>query len=128
MAAKAILLLCLIENAGKIEWTYSAETDKGETERRFYCDKEKASRLLMLEENEDIRRFAESKNGVQELLTEYMSYIYMNHTVNVTGLGDENEDEYILWQEDKELYPVYVVGRLPGESYDDVFMVPVDED
>ena len=65
---------------------------------------------------------------MQELLTEYMSYIYMNHTVNVTGLGDENEDEYILWQEDKELYPVYVVGRLPGESYDDVFMVPVDED
>lgn len=128
MEKKAILLLCLIENAGKIEWTYSAETEKGETERRFYCDKEKASKLLMLEETEDIRRFSESKNGVQELLTEYMSYIYMNHTVNVTGLGDENEDEYILWQEDKELYPIYVVGRLPGESYDDVFMVPADED
>ena len=36
MEKNAILLLCLIDNAGGVEWTYPA----GEGQRRFGCDRE----------------------------------------------------------------------------------------
>ena len=46
----AILLLCLIENVDRIEWTYSVDLAEGPTERHFFCDREEAARLCGVED------------------------------------------------------------------------------
>lgn len=121
MEKNAILLLCLIDNAGGVEWTYPA----GEGQRRFGCDRERAAKLMGLEKAEDIGRFAESENGVQELLTEYLGFIDPEITANSIGLGVEGA--YMSPEGQPYQYSMYVVGRLPGERYDQVFQVLADE-
>ena len=117
----ATLLLCLIDNAGGVEWTYP----EGEGQRRFGCDRERAAKLMGLEKAEDIGRFAESENGVQELLTEYLGFIDPEITANSIGLGVEGA--YMSPEGQPYQYSMYVVGRLPGERYDQVFQVLADE-
>lgn len=128
MEKKAILLLCLIENAGRIEWTYPVETAEGQAERRFCCDRELAAKRLALEKAEDISGFGESRSSVQELLTEHIPFTYLNHVVNSIGIGTKSEYMYMDREEDVYLYCTYVVGRLPGESYDEVFKVLANEE
>ena len=57
----AILLLCLTENADRVEWTYP----EGQEERRFGCDREQAAKRIGVKEPGDIGRFAESESNVQ---------------------------------------------------------------
>ena len=61
MEKKAILLLCLTENADRVEWTYP----EGQEERRFGCDREQAAKRIGVKETVDIGRFAESESNVQ---------------------------------------------------------------
>ena len=81
MEKKAILLLCLIENAGRVEWTYP----EGQEERRFGCDREQAAKRIGVKETGDIGRFADSKSSVQQLLIEYMPYIYPKSVIEEIG-------------------------------------------
>lgn len=124
MEKNAILLLCLIENAGGVEWTYPIES--GEGQRRFGCDRERAAKLMGLEKTEDMGRFAESRSGVQELLTEYLGFVDPEITANSIGLGVEGA--YMSPEGQPYQYSMYVVGRLPGERYDQVFQVLADEE
>lgn len=126
MEKKAILLLCLIDNAAQVEWTYPVESGEGQRERRFYCDREQAAGRLGLEKIEDMERFAESADGVQNLLTEYIPHIYPEISANNIGLGVEGA--YMSPEGQFYQYIAYIVGRLPGESYDQVFQVLADKE
>ncbi len=126
MEKKAILLLCLIDNASQVEWTYPIENGEGQRERRFYCGREQAAGRLGLDKIEDMERFAESADGVQNLLTEYIPYIYPEISANNIGLGVEGA--YMSPEGQFYQYIAYVVGRLPGERYDQVFQVLADEE
>ena len=126
MEKKAILLLCLIDNAGGVAWTYPVETKEGQRERRFYCDREQAAGRLGLEKIEDMERFAESADGVQELLTEYISYIYPEISEDNIELGADGA--YMSSEGQFYRYSTYIVGRLPGERYDQVFKVLAHEE
>lgn len=75
---------------------------------------ERAAKLMGLEKAEDIRRFAESENGVQELLTEYLGFIDPEITANSIGLGVEGA--YMSPEGQPYQYSMYVVGRLPGRD------------
>lgn len=122
MEKNAVLLLCLIENADRIEWTYSADLPEGHMERRFYCDREKAADLLGAE---DIRQFAESEEELQELLTGILPDIYPEYGTNVVGLG-VGEGRYASPKGDVYKYLKYFIGRLPGEEFDEVFRTLTD--
>lgn len=120
----AILLLCLIENADRIEWTYSVDLAEGPANRRFFCDREEAARLCGVE---DIRSFADSKEAMQELVIDKLPYIAQGEVMNVIGLG---VDEGRYASPDGKCYQnlYYFIGRLPGEEYDEVFQVLTDEE
>ena len=120
----AILLLCLIENVDRIEWTYSVDLAEGPTERHFFCDREEAARLCGVE---DIRRFADSKEAMQELVIDKLPCIYQENVMNVIGLGVD-EDKFA--SPDGKSYQnfFYFIGRLPGEEYDGVFQVLTNEE
>lgn len=124
MEKKAILLLCLIENADRIEWTYPLDSTEGRTERHFFCDRERAAELLGVKE---VKSFAESEASLQELLTDALPYIYPDCVINVIGLG-VGDGRYV--SPEGQIYQNlhYFIGRLPGEAYDRVFRVLTDEE
>lgn len=63
MEKKAILLLCLTENADRVEWTYP----EGQEERRFGCDREQAAKRIGVKETGDIGRFASHAGAGQRI-------------------------------------------------------------
>lgn len=124
MEKKAILLLCLIENVDRIEWTYPLDSTQGQPERRFFCGREKAKELLG---GKDVKSYAESEASLQKLLTDVLPYIYSEGVMNVIGLG-VGEGRYA--SPEGQIYEklLYFIGRLPGEEYDRVFRVLTDEE
>lgn len=124
MEKKAILLLCLIENADRIEWTYPLDSTQDQPERRFFCDRERANELLGVK---DVKSFAKSEASLQELMTGALPYIYSDCVMNVMGLG-VGEGRYA--SPEGQIYEnlLYFIGRLPGEEYDRVFRVLTDEE
>ena len=73
-----------------------------------------------------MERFAESADGVQELLTEYISYIYPEISEDNIELGADGA--YMSSEGQFYRYSTYIVGRLPGERYDQVFKVLAHEE
>lgn len=115
MKKNAVILLCLIGNAGGVEWTYPAEAGSGQAEHRFYCGREQAASLLP---GEDPGSYAKSEEAVQELLVEHIPDIEEDYPVFI-GLGVETGENYPKF--------THIVGRLPGEEYDDLYWVVTNE-
>lgn len=122
MEKKAVILLCLIGNAREIEWTYPADTGSGRVNRRFHCTREQASKVL----GKDPGRFAESQEAVQELIVTDIPNVRYNYEKKFVGLGYEARG---YTSPDGKRYPylVPVVGRLPGEEYDQLFRVMAED-